>query len=1020
MPGNGDCSTDVPNIKSPQALNVLTANIRGIECYGRLDQIRILLVKHNVSVAVLTETETSHTVAETTNIEGFKAFCPPASVTGPSGKEVGVTMLISNELTSVSKPRPDINCNDTIQTVWVELMNHNILIGGVYRRARPSAELESDEFTQLSNQILKAASTGKKVLVLGDNNIDHSNPNHKKSKEAKDLLSHLEAANMRRLPSTVPTWQSYGLHKVCSCPTNMQESNPSHSLGKGHAACGCPKRHLSSVIDNAYLSISETADLQVLKDAISDHFPILVSLATKLESKVKTKTIYRRDFSRLLTSDLEDVLMSKDWSPLYNIRDPNEAVTFVLNHVTEALDTVAPLKPIKIRPDKPNISLKRDTLAMMASRDNARRNGNRGQFKRLRNSAIKLIKRDRIQGVLNRLKKNPGPQSAWREAKIALGRGRVSNLPECTTNNNPEFTAEHQNKFFVNKIAKLVASLPTPKVHEGKKPFKCNGWEKVHEEGNVHDEGNVHEGGTKSFSFKFVNAGTVTRIVKGLKNTKASGVDELPTEVWKKAITIVAGPIAYICNLSLSTGAFPDIFKQAIIHPVYKGNGKDPRDPGSYRPISILPSLSKILEIIVRDALLDWLGSHKLIPDSQFGFLPGRSATMALACAQNDWIDAKSKGNSVGVMAFDLSAAFDTISPITLLSKLESYGMTGVPLKWFKSYMSGRSQKVLWNDLMSEPCPLTHGVPQGSILGPTLFLVMIADMPKHVIGNMSNANMMSYADDSTFYVHAKNLGQLKADLEILSDRMISYCHSAGLVLNNDKTQLLVSPKQECHIRVGSSQIASTTEINLLGVDFDSNFSTKPFLNNLARAAKSRAALIHRLSFVMPPHLLTSFAHGILMGKILNACPVTIPIRLHDDDRMCIGVTEEINKAIKATARTITKTKLSDKIRSEDILRKANLKCLNEAVASITAVTVWKSKQSMNPLGLRLFKEHHRSRSTRSTASNEIRPPVPGYPMLATNIMASVWNDIPELQSASTLAAAKTAASKWSKGLPKTT
>ena len=145
--------------------------------------------------------------------------------------------------------------------------------------------------------------------------------------------------------------------------------------------------------------------------------------------------------------------------------------------------------------------------------------------------------------------------------------------------------------------------------------------------------------------------------------------------------------------------------------------------------------------------------------------------------------------------------------------------------------------------------------------------------------------------------------------------MISYCNSAGLVLNNDKTQILVSPKQECHVRVGSSLISSKSEINLLGVDFDTNFSTTPFLHKLARAAKTRAALIHRLSFVMPQHILTTFANGLLMGKVLHACPVTIPIRLSADDKMCNGVTEAINKSIKATARTITKTKLSDKIRS---------------------------------------------------------------------------------------------------------
>ena len=163
------------------------------------------------------------------------------------------------------------------------------------------------------------------------------------------------------------------------------------------------------------------------------------------ESKAKTKTIYRRDLARLLLSDFEDALLCKDWSPLYEMNDPNEAITFLIKHVSEALDEVAPLKPIKIRPEKPKTSLKRDTLAMMASRDNARRKGNREQFKLLRNNATKLIKRDKIQGVLKQLIKNPGPKSAWLEAKNALGHGRGDSLPDCTTNFNPLYTAEYQN-----------------------------------------------------------------------------------------------------------------------------------------------------------------------------------------------------------------------------------------------------------------------------------------------------------------------------------------------------------------------------------------------------------------------------------------------------------------------------------------------------------------------------------------------------------------------------------------------
>ena len=176
-----------------------------------------------------------------------------------------------------------------------------------------------------------------------------------------------------------------------------------HEGKKVLAACGCPKTHLTSIIDNAYLSLSELAELKVLKDSISDHYPIIVNLSTDVLSKGKLKTIFRRDITRLAVSDFEDALIAKDWSPLYMITDPDEALTLFLNKVNEALDVVAPIKAIKIRPDKPKISLKHDTLATMASRDEARKKGNKTCYKILRNKASKLVKRDKIQGILKNL-----------------------------------------------------------------------------------------------------------------------------------------------------------------------------------------------------------------------------------------------------------------------------------------------------------------------------------------------------------------------------------------------------------------------------------------------------------------------------------------------------------------------------------------------------------------------------------------------------------------------------------------
>ena len=156
----------------------------------------------------------------------------------------------------------------------------------------------------------------------------------------------------------------------------------------------------------------------------------------------------------------------------------------------------------------------------------------------------------------------------------------------------------------------------------------------------------------------------------------------------------------------------------------------------------------------------------------------------------------------------------------------------------------------------------------------------------------------------------------------------------------------------------------------LRLDCDINFSTSPYLKKLACEAKTGAALIHRLSFGMPPYLLRTFANGLLMGKIIAAAPATIPIRIDQEDTGSITLTEEINKSIKSTARSITRIKLSDKVRSEVVLAKACLRCLNEVTASAMAILTWKSKKLMSPLGVRLFSERNDMINTRLAESKK--------------------------------------------------
>ena len=260
-------------------------------------------------------------------------------------------------------------------------------------------------------------------------------------------------------------------------------------------------------------------------------------------------------------------------------------------------------------------------------------------------------------------------------------------------------------------------------------------------------------------------------------------------------------------------------------------------------------------------------------------------------------------------------------------------------MNWLKSYMSGRSQSVVWNSSQSSPLPLTHGVAQGSILGPLLFLVMVADLPEFVTQGSTNSKVMSYADDSTLSVVAKTKEELKSELEKRAKRMIIYCSENGLVLNSGKIQLLISSKDSFEVNVGNSVIKAQQEICLLGIDYDTNFSTAPYLQKLATEAKTRAAVIYRLSFGIPNYLLKILANGLLIGKIAAAAPAAIPFKISFDDRAANLATAKINRSIKSVARTITKTKLKDMVASEEVLKKAGIRNLNEIVASTSVVNI---------------------------------------------------------------------------------
>ena len=207
------------------------------------------------------------------------------------------------------------------------------------------------------------------------------------------------------------------------------------------------------------------------------------------------------------------------------------------------------------------------------------------------------------------------------------------------------------------------------------------------------------------------------------------------------------GPLCHIFNLSLKTGVFPQIWKTASVQPIFKNKGER-TDPKNYRPIALLPSISKVFEHFVQKQLLDYCLTNAIIPDEQFGFLPKRSTVWQLLTVLEDIHRALDDGVNVHVHAcfLDISKAFDRVNHGLLLDKLARIGVKQTELAWFNSYLRNRNITTRVDGICSSESKISSGVPQGSVLGPLLFIVYMRDLPDVVSGSSA-----LFADDTLVY-----------------------------------------------------------------------------------------------------------------------------------------------------------------------------------------------------------------------------------------------------------------------------
>ena len=813
-------------LKQEKGFKIVHLNIRSL--FKKIDQLRSILEASDIDVFTLSETWLNPKIdTKLIQINGYIAYRLDRETNGITKKRGGgLLTYIKKSYDVYVQDSENISVKD-LEIQWFKIRRHRMKTITLANFYRPPAGKVNQAFKTLDKDLTTLVHVNEEIVLLGDFNIDYKN---KKSQNFKKL-NFFERANALE-------------QKICTTTRNTKSS--------------------SSILDIILTNMKYIKSAGTLDTFLSDHQPIFL-LKKKEKNKGKLEQTFQgRSYRTYDKQKFVDNILAQRWNYFYDAPDPSQAWEEMSRIITREADKQCPLRTYKIRHKKPcwltneilEIMKDRDYFYQKAKRTNSEDDWNIAKFHR--NQTNFNVRKAKADYIKDQLRNSEGNSSKfWRTIKQIMPskKGQNSEPQISIMDDNNEAIKDYATADFMNEYFASLGSMPKKTCNDSRTPKKQSPTPPTPKNQSL-DSPTVpphkcpsEEETEKPFEFVSVSRVEVDRLLRKINISKSSGITFLSSKLFKDSFQALSDRLTYLFNFSLERALFPDQWKKALVIPIPKTG--DPKKAENYRPISLLPLPGKILEKLAHTQLAIYLENNNMLSDNQFGFRRQRSTSHAISQLLNQIYTNINRSTITAAIYIDFSKAFNCVQHTTLISKLSEFNIGPDTISWISSYLQGRVQRSLVNNKYSSVLPVTQGVPQGSVLGPLLYIVYSND----IASKINNSSFTFYADDTVLYSKKKLIGQAGTDLQKDLTSLSEWCTENQIFINPQKTKAMffgskakINSVELPVFNINDTVIDRTKSYTYLGIKLDEQLTLETHATALITRVSNR---IYQLTKIRP-------------------------------------------------------------------------------------------------------------------------------------------------------------------------